>query len=53
VKELSDFLIIPSISSLSEHVDDVRRAAEWVEAFLEDENCVREGKRTQNIVIGS
>jgi putative transposase len=53
VKELSDFLSIPSISSLSEHVDDVRRAAEWVEAFLEDENCVREGKWTQNIAIGS
>jgi acetylornithine deacetylase/succinyl-diaminopimelate desuccinylase-like protein len=30
VKELSDFLRIPSISSLSEHADDVRRAAEWV-----------------------
>ena len=30
VEELSDFLRIPSISSLSEHEDDVRRAAEWV-----------------------
>ena len=30
VKELSDFLRIPSISSLSEHADDVRRAGEWV-----------------------
>jgi hypothetical protein len=25
----------------------------WVEAFLEDGNCVREGKWTQSIVIGS
>ena len=30
IKELSDFLRIPSISSLSEHADDVGRAAEWV-----------------------
>ena len=30
VKELSDSLSIPSISSLSEHADDVRRAGEWV-----------------------
>ena len=30
VKELSDFLRIPSISSLSEHADDVKQAAEWV-----------------------
>ena len=34
VKELSDFLSIPSISSLSEHADDVRQAAEWVAARL-------------------
>jgi acetylornithine deacetylase/succinyl-diaminopimelate desuccinylase-like protein len=30
VRELSDFLRIPSISSLSEHADDVKQAAEWV-----------------------
>ena len=30
VNELSDFLRIPSISSLSEHADDIKRAAEWV-----------------------
>jgi acetylornithine deacetylase/succinyl-diaminopimelate desuccinylase-like protein len=30
VGELSDFLSIPSISSLSEHAEDVRRAGEWV-----------------------
>jgi acetylornithine deacetylase/succinyl-diaminopimelate desuccinylase-like protein len=30
VSELSDLLSIPSISSLSEHADDVRRAGEWV-----------------------
>ena len=30
VGELIEFLRIPSISSLSEHADDVRRAGEWV-----------------------
>jgi len=30
VGELTEFLRIPSISSLSEHADDVRRAGEWV-----------------------
>jgi len=35
VKELSDFLSIPSISSLSEHEDDVKCAAEWVAARLQ------------------
>ncbi len=30
VRELFDFLSIPSISSLSEHAADVQRAAEWV-----------------------
>ncbi|WP_324717132.1 dipeptidase [Carboxydochorda subterranea] len=30
VHELIDFLRIPSVSALSEHRDDVRRAAEWV-----------------------
>ncbi len=28
--ELCEFLRIPSISSLPEHADDVRQAAEWV-----------------------
>ena len=30
LEELSDFLRIPSVSTLSEHKEDVRRAAEWV-----------------------
>ena len=30
VNELCDFLRIPSVSSLSEHADDVKRAGEWV-----------------------
>jgi len=30
VAELTDFLRIPSVSSLSEHAEDVKRAAEWV-----------------------
>jgi acetylornithine deacetylase/succinyl-diaminopimelate desuccinylase-like protein len=30
LKELLDFLRIPSISSLSEHAGDVQKAAEWV-----------------------
>ncbi len=35
LEELKDFLRIPSISALPEHAQDVRRAAEWVEARLE------------------
>ncbi len=38
VKELSDFLRIPSISSLSEHADDVKQAAEWVAQRLRKAN---------------
>ena len=30
LEELTEFLRIPSISSLPEHADDVHRAAEWV-----------------------
>ena len=33
--ELCEFLRIPSISSLPEHTDDVRRAADWVADRLE------------------
>src|SRR4051794_6167952 len=32
--ELDEFLRIPSISTQSEHQDDIRRAAEWVAAYL-------------------
>ncbi len=35
LEELLEFLRIPSISSLSEHTDDVRCAGEWVAARLE------------------
>ena len=35
LNELCDFLRIPSISSLSEHADDVKRAAEWVAQRLQ------------------
>ena len=34
LEELSDFLRIPSISSLPDHAEDIRRAAEWVAARL-------------------
>src|SRR3982751_4714967 len=34
VEELSDFLRIPSISTLSEHKGDILRAAEWVAGRL-------------------
>ncbi|MGG3676921.1 dipeptidase [Heyndrickxia faecalis] len=34
LEELFDFLQIPSISSLSEHQTDVRKAAEWLKAEL-------------------
>lgn len=32
--ELMDFLRIPSVSSLPEHADDIRKAAEWVAARM-------------------
>ena len=35
MEELLDFLRIPSISSLPEHADDVRKAGEWVIARLQ------------------
>jgi acetylornithine deacetylase/succinyl-diaminopimelate desuccinylase-like protein len=34
LNELTDLLRIPSISTLSEHRDDIRRAAEWIAADL-------------------
>ena len=34
LNELIDFLRIPSISALSTHVQDVQRAAQWVEARM-------------------
>lgn len=34
LKELSDFISIPSVSTLSEHKPDMQRAAEWVAAQL-------------------
>lgn len=35
LKELTDFLSIPSVSSLKEHKKDVQKAADWVAARLE------------------
>lgn len=35
LKELIEFLSIPSVSSLKEHSEDVQRAAEWVAARLQ------------------
>jgi acetylornithine deacetylase/succinyl-diaminopimelate desuccinylase-like protein len=35
ISELLEFLRIPSISSLPDHIPDVRRAAEWLEARME------------------
>ncbi len=34
INELLEFLHIPSISSLSDHIPDVKRAAEWLEARM-------------------
>ena len=34
IEQLKDFLRIPSISALSDHKDDVRRAGKWVTEFL-------------------
>ena len=36
IDELSELLRIPSVSADSEHKDDVRRAAEWVCAFVRE-----------------
>jgi acetylornithine deacetylase/succinyl-diaminopimelate desuccinylase-like protein len=36
LKELTEFLAIPSISALPEHKDDVRRAADWTAQALEN-----------------
>ena len=44
IEELLDFLRIPSISSLPEHVGDVERAGQWVA-----ERCTRAG--LENIEI--
>jgi acetylornithine deacetylase/succinyl-diaminopimelate desuccinylase-like protein len=35
ISELLEFLRIPSISSLPDHIPDVQRAAEWLEARME------------------
>jgi acetylornithine deacetylase/succinyl-diaminopimelate desuccinylase-like protein len=35
LEELKELLRIPSVSALSEHKGDVRRAAEWIKAMLE------------------
>ena len=35
VQELSEYLSIPSVSALPQHVEDVRRCAEWTAAELE------------------
>ena len=34
VRELKDYLAIPSVSALPEHKDDVRRCAEWTAAEM-------------------
>ena len=39
LRELVDFLSIPSISTLPDHADDCRRAAEWVLAQLRALGC--------------
>jgi acetylornithine deacetylase/succinyl-diaminopimelate desuccinylase-like protein len=39
LQELTEFLAIPSISTLPEHAGDCRRAAEWVAGQLESLGC--------------
>ncbi|WP_202908585.1 dipeptidase [Halalkalibacillus sediminis] len=36
LKELTEFLAIPSVSALSEHNEDTERAAEWVKGQLDE-----------------
>jgi acetylornithine deacetylase/succinyl-diaminopimelate desuccinylase-like protein len=38
-RELTEFLRIPSVSTMAAHADDCRRAAEWVGAELERLGC--------------
>ncbi|MEE9495099.1 MAG: hypothetical protein V3V39_01130, partial [Desulfobacterales bacterium] len=35
LKELLEFLSIPSVSSLKEHKEDVQKAADWVAARMQ------------------
>jgi acetylornithine deacetylase/succinyl-diaminopimelate desuccinylase-like protein len=39
LRELNEFLSIPSVSALPEHVPDCRRAAEWLEQHLKQLGC--------------
>ena len=39
LQELSDFLSIPSVSTLADHAEDTRRAAEWLRAELTRLGC--------------
>ena len=39
LEELSELLSIPSVSALPEHVDDCRRAAQWLERHLKQLGC--------------
>jgi acetylornithine deacetylase/succinyl-diaminopimelate desuccinylase-like protein len=39
LRELSDFLSIPSVSALPAHTDDCRRAAEWLKHHLVNLGC--------------
>jgi acetylornithine deacetylase/succinyl-diaminopimelate desuccinylase-like protein len=39
LRELSDFLAIPSVSALPAHAADCRRAAEWLKRHLRDLGC--------------
>jgi len=54
LEELREFIAIPSVSADPAHVDDVRRAAEWVRDFVKrvggEAELVRYGER--DLVIG-
>jgi acetylornithine deacetylase/succinyl-diaminopimelate desuccinylase-like protein len=39
LRELSEFLAIPSVSALAEHAPDCRRAAQWLERHLQNLGC--------------
>jgi acetylornithine deacetylase/succinyl-diaminopimelate desuccinylase-like protein len=47
LRELNEFLSIPSVSALPEHAADCRRAAEWLKRHLENLGCP-----TVNIIEG-
>jgi hypothetical protein len=50
---LSAYERLQKLTGFSSYHEFTNAHRNWVEAFVEDGNCVREGKWTQSIAIGS